>query len=50
MAVAGPIAIAAGDRWRTAWVVFVALAVGTGIVAVLLAPKHRHDKPHTARN
>ena len=39
VAVAGPIAIAAGDRWRVAWMVFVALAVGTGVAAVLLAPR-----------
>ena len=38
VAVAGPIAVAAGDRWRVAWMVFVALAVGTGVAAVLLAP------------
>ncbi|MGI8680353.1 MAG: MFS transporter [Jatrophihabitans sp.] len=42
VAIAGPIAIAAGDQWRAAWMVFVALAVGTGIVAVRLAPAHRH--------
>jgi len=39
--IAGPIAIAAGDRWSLAWMVFVGIAVGTGIVAVLLAPGHR---------
>lgn len=38
VAIAGPIAIAAGDHWRLAWFVFVALAVGIGAVAVLLAP------------
>jgi len=41
VALAGPIAIVAGDRWRVAWMVFVGLAVVTGIVAVLLAPAHR---------
>lgn len=45
VAVAGPIAIAAGDHWRAAWLVFVALAMGTGIVAVLLAPaRHRSEQ------
>jgi predicted MFS family arabinose efflux permease len=44
VAVAGPIAIAAGDHWRVAWLVFVALAVGTGIVAVLLAPARPHSE------
>jgi predicted MFS family arabinose efflux permease len=39
VAIAGPIAIAAGDQWRVAWMVFVALAVGTGVAAVLLAPR-----------
>jgi predicted MFS family arabinose efflux permease len=39
VALAGPIAIAAGGHWRAAWMVFVALAVGTGIVAVALAPR-----------
>lgn len=39
VAVAGPIAIGAGDRWRAAWLVFVAVAVGTGILAVRAAPR-----------
>lgn len=38
VAIAGPIAIAAGDRWRLAWSVFVALAIAVGAVAVFLAP------------
>ncbi|MBJ8347209.1 MFS transporter [Antrihabitans sp. YC2-6] len=38
VAIAGPIAIVAGDQWRIAWMVFVALAVGVGVVAVLAAP------------
>jgi len=47
VAIAGPIAIAAGVHWRIAWVVFVALTVGTGIAAVLSAPAHQHDdRPH----
>ncbi|MDQ6851561.1 MAG: MFS transporter [Actinomycetota bacterium] len=38
VAIAGPIAIAAGDGWRLAWSVFVALAIVVGAVAVFLAP------------
>jgi predicted MFS family arabinose efflux permease len=38
VALAGPIAVVAGGHWRIAWLVFVALAVGTGCAAVLLAP------------
>lgn len=48
VAVAGPVAIAAGSHWRVAWVVFVALAVGAGVVAGLLAPAHR-ERPHRPR-
>jgi predicted MFS family arabinose efflux permease len=40
VAIAGPIAIAAADRWRTAWLIFTVLAVGAGVTAVLLAPAH----------
>lgn len=40
VAVAGPIAIVAGDRWRVAWLVFVAIAVVVGIISVLAAPAH----------
>lgn len=39
VALAGPIAIVAGDHWRVAWAVFVVIAVGVGAMAVLLAPK-----------
>lgn len=39
VAVAGPIAIVAGDSWRMAWSAFVVLAVGAGLLAVSLAPK-----------
>ena len=39
VALAGPLAIIAGDHWRTAWLVFVVLAVGVGAAAVLLAPR-----------
>jgi predicted MFS family arabinose efflux permease len=38
VALAGPIAIVAGDSWRVAWLVFVAAAVGTGVVAAWNAP------------
>jgi predicted MFS family arabinose efflux permease len=44
VAVAGPIAIAAGEQWRVAWMAFVALAVGAGVLAVLLAPGHRSSQ------
>jgi predicted MFS family arabinose efflux permease len=39
VAVAGPLAIVAGDRWRAVWLVFIVLAVGVGAAAVLLAPR-----------
>ncbi len=38
VAVAGPIAIVAGDQWRLAWSGFVVLAVLAGVLAVRLAP------------
>lgn len=38
VALAGPIAIMAGDRWRLVWAAFVVAAVAVGAVAVLLAP------------
>lgn len=38
VALAGPIAIMAGDRWRLVWAVFVVAAVAVGAAAVLLAP------------
>lgn len=38
VAIAGPIAIVAGDSWRLAWLVFVGLAVGAGALAVARAP------------
>jgi predicted MFS family arabinose efflux permease len=40
VAVAGPIAIIAGDQWRLAWAGFVVLAVASGLIAVRLAPAH----------
>ncbi|TDQ00204.1 MFS transporter [Labedaea rhizosphaerae] len=39
VALAGPIAITAGGQWRIAWLVFVALAVSAGIMAVSFAPR-----------
>jgi predicted MFS family arabinose efflux permease len=38
VAIAGPIAIVAGDRWRAAWAVFVAITVVVGAIAVHYAP------------
>jgi len=38
VALAGPIAIVAGAQWRVAWVVFVAIAVVVGALAVFHAP------------
>ncbi len=38
VAVAGPIAIAAGENWRLAWCGFVAIAIAVGVLAVRLAP------------
>ena len=43
VALAGPIAIVAGDQWRVAWSGFVILAVVSGIVATRLAPAHDDD-------
>jgi predicted MFS family arabinose efflux permease len=44
VAVAGPIAVVAGDQWRLAWAGFVVLAVLAGVVAVRLAPAHDHRR------
>lgn len=40
VAIAGPIAIVAGERWRLVWGVFVLLAIAVGAAAVVLAPGH----------
>jgi predicted MFS family arabinose efflux permease len=40
VAVAGPIAVVAGDQWRLAWGGIVVLAVAAGALAVRLAPAH----------
>lgn len=39
VAVAGPVAIGLGDDWQVAWLVFVVLAVGAGILATVCAPR-----------
>ncbi len=44
VALAGPIAIGAGDHWRIAWAVFVVMTVAVGAVAVLLAPAQSPDR------
>ena len=44
VALAGPIAIVAGDHWRTAWVVFVVIAVVVGALSVFLAPARTSDQ------
>lgn len=44
VALAGPVAIVAGDHWRTAWVVFVVIAVVVGALAVFLAPARTSDR------
>jgi predicted MFS family arabinose efflux permease len=43
VALAGPIAIVAGDRWRVSWAGFVVLAVVTGVLATRLAPARSSD-------
>lgn len=43
VALAGPVAIVAGDQWRLAWAGFVAIAVVTGLVATRLAPARDDD-------
>lgn len=43
VALAGPIAIVAGDQWRLAWGGFVAVAVVTGLLATRLAPARDSD-------
>src|SRR5688572_13393688 len=44
VALAGPIAIVAGDQWRAAWAVFVVLAVAVGVLATVNAPAHDGDQ------
>ena len=38
VAIAGPVAVVAGDHWRAVWMLFVVLAVIVGVLAVLAAP------------
>lgn len=45
VAVAGPIAILAGDHWRLAWMIFIGIAVAVGAIASLLAPRHNDRQP-----
>lgn len=40
VALAGPVAIVAGDQWRVAWASFVVVAVVVGVTATRLAPPH----------
>lgn len=49
VAVAGPIAVVAGDQWRAAWAGFVVLAVLAGVLAVRLAPAPAHEQRHLTR-
>ncbi|WP_408899437.1 MFS transporter [Nocardioides sp. R1-1] len=42
VALAGPVAILAGDQWRWAWASFVVIAVVVGIAATRLAPPREH--------
>ena len=44
VALAGPIAIVAGDQWRTAWAAFVVLAVAVGVMATIQAPARDGDR------
>ncbi|HEY3561500.1 MAG TPA: MFS transporter [Kribbella sp.] len=47
VAVAGPLAIGFGQKWRLAWATFVVLAVAAGIAATVLAPAGvpREERP-----
>ncbi len=47
VALAGPVAIVAGDHWRLAWAAFVLIAVVVGSVAVVLAPARDGDAART---
>lgn len=42
VALAGPVAILAGDQWRWAWAGFVVIAVVVGLAATRLAPARDH--------
>ncbi len=41
VAVAGPVAVLSGAGWRTTWLLFAAVAVAVGVVAVLSVPAGR---------
>jgi predicted MFS family arabinose efflux permease len=45
VALAAPIAIAAGQSWRLAWLVFVAAAIGVGVLGVRNAPARNAVTP-----
>ncbi|MFC5731582.1 MULTISPECIES: MFS transporter [Nocardioides] len=49
VALAGPVAILAGDQWRLAWASFVVIAVAVGIAATRLAPRHDDVASHRPR-
>lgn len=49
VALAGPVAIVAGDQWRVAWASFVVVAVAVGVTATRLAPPHDDVVSHRPR-
>lgn len=49
VALAGPVAIVAGDQWRVAWASFVVVAVAIGVTATRLAPPHDSVASHRPR-
>nr|WP_052478156.1 MFS transporter [Kibdelosporangium sp. MJ126-NF4]CEL16494.1 major facilitator superfamily MFS_1 [Kibdelosporangium sp. MJ126-NF4]CTQ90446.1 major facilitator superfamily MFS_1 [Kibdelosporangium sp. MJ126-NF4] len=49
VALAGPIAVVAGQSWRVAWLVFVALSVGVGFLAVRRLPSRGAVTSHPVR-
>jgi predicted MFS family arabinose efflux permease len=49
VALAGPVAIVAGDQWRVAWASFVVVAVAVGVTATRLAPPHDDVAAHRPR-
>lgn len=49
VALAGPVAIVAGDQWRVAWASFVVVALVVGVVATRLAPPHDDVAAHRPR-
>lgn len=49
VALAGPVAIVAGDQWRLAWASFVVIAVVVGVTATRLAPSYDDVASHRPR-